>query len=219
MINILELNGAIYIENNLIINLSNISFKEKQIYIINGQNGVGKSSFCNGLFKAPGYQYDGTINIKDNQIDLENRLHILMQNKIFYIPQYIPQVNMDDITYRNLWDGMQRNFKYKFNWDIINQYTSLAQEKQDYMIGSCSGGENKIMELIPYLTMPNMNGIILDEVDSSLDQENVTLVKNIIKSFNQQNMFIVMISHHLDNWSDLSYQLINIKDSNMSIIC
>jgi len=181
-----------------ILKIDNLEF-HTGINIIVGENGAGKSSFFSSLFKKEDYVLEGEINI-DNYPKLQTFELVKLG---YYLVQ---QQNMvvDNLTYEVLWKHMAEINNITVNWEEIYNFFPIAQEKLNNIIGTCSGGENRIMELIPVFIL-NPEYVFLDEIDSGLSSIHKEQLIKFLIHFKLEKTF-VLITHQKEDFNELEAQ-------------
>lgn len=157
------------------------------VSVLCGANGSGKSSIVNALIGHPEYELcQGDIlfngnSIKDLAMHERARLGILviMQQQVI-----IPGLLMRDYffqLYMTLYPDAKatiNEIKNKIEWafDFVGLDGSLIDK---FVCDGFSGGQKKRFELVHILLLrPSL--IILDEVDSGLDADGISLIPRII---------------------------------------
>jgi ABC-type multidrug transport system ATPase subunit len=185
--------------------VNDFTISPNEMIVIRGENGSGKSFFIRQLFQP-------LTELKDKiQFDTPfEEVCDALKNGYVYIQQHIPLI--DGITYKQIWSQMNLNID-NFPTNIVNL--------TDREIGSCSGGENKLMEFIPWI-YNKFKILFMDEVESGLDQKNKEFMFNSIQKIFAENngSSIVLISHeskiNLKNYlPDINIKYYIIKDNLM----
>ncbi|MBY6864564.1 hypothetical protein B2H86_02730 [Clostridium botulinum] len=175
-------------EENYIINNLEYTFEKGNVYLITGDNGIGKSTLINvilGLYieEYDGYIYYNDINIKE--IDLyrarEKLIGVLEQE-----PLLNDLKNNLDAANTNLIEFWINKLKIgDLNKRLI--YENISQVK-------VSGGEKQKLALLRVL-LKNSDVLIMDEPTSALDIESVDILKGIISEI-KNDKIILLISHN-----------------------
>ena len=88
----------------------------------------------------------------------------------------------------------------KFDLNRVQELFARFQMTEDFLnkeVRTLSGGEKQRIALIRSLIfMPEI--LLLDEVTSALDAENITIVENVIESLNEEGITILWITHSAD---------------------
>jgi ABC-type multidrug transport system ATPase subunit len=175
------------------------SISNNEIIIIQGPNGSGKSSLIKSLFDVSKF----IDNIKF-EYEFETFSDAARKGYIF-IPQNIPII--EGISYKKLWTEMFEYFP-AFDFNLIPDNIKYLIEKD---IGTCSGGENKLLEFIPWLFFP-FEILFLDEIDSSLDEQNrLFIFSECKKLILKHKSSIVIITHQNKEYLNQCFKNINIK--------
>lgn len=174
----------------------NVTFKEKVIfqnlsfefirnntYIINGKNGVGKTTLLNVISNY--IQYEGKV-VKDPKWTLD----YLFQDDMLF----------SNITVREnlLLKYLTRNYSLDdFKNISVNALSTFGVANLiDQKVEMLSGGERQRVQLSQMLLL-NSDIIILDEPLSKIDKVDVeNICKTISKVFSK--CFLIIVSH--DNW-------------------
>nr|BBH43102.1 Iron-sulfur cluster formation ABC transporter ATP-binding subunit [Spumella sp. NIES-1846] len=189
----------------------NLKIKFNEIHIILGPNGSGKSTLCNILVGHPNY-----TNITGELIYKYKNLKSLTCEKraqkgiflCFQQPFSINGLNLYSLFNLIYLKKYQKLFKIKFNsliptldsfllfsyfQKILKIKNNLFEKDFNYNL---SGGEKKKNEILQLLILePNL--IILDELDSGLDIENIKYFYEYILNNKLFNTSLLIITHQL----------------------
>ncbi len=199
-------NVDIKINNKKIIKKINLKIKKKKIHILIGPNGSGKSTISLTVAGHEKYKISkGEIlfnNIKINNLTVEKRaklgLFISFQNTI-----EIPGLNNEYFLQQSINSIRKYNNKKILNIIEIRKkiYKKLKILKfSKKFLYRClnkgfSGGEKKKNDILQILLLkPKM--IILDEIDSGLDIDNLNIILNIINKLKKKRTFLI-ITHNI----------------------
>ncbi len=184
--------------------LSDISleFLTKNIYVLLGANGSGKSIFLKsltGLLNKNDFDVNGEIFFLDQNILRlpNNELNILRQRHFRYVFQ-------DSIS---SFDPL-RKFKYYFkllkyfNLEKINQTLdrlllpdyNFISNRYPYEVSV--GQAQRISLALAVLAMPNI--LLLDEPTSAVDSANITLLALLLKEYCKNHDSIIIVVTHDD---------------------
>lgn len=209
---ILQLNALNFKANNKeIIKDINLTVNEGDFLTIMGPSGSGKST----LLKLIGWQIDstsGSIQFKGkdineyNPMDYRKEVSYFFQNAVLFgktvrdnlsFPAEIREEEFDE----------QRALKGLREVQLPTEY--LTKE-----INELSGGERQRVALIRNMMYPP-KVLLMDEVTSSLDQENRQNILNCVKNLNEKNNTTILWVTHNQEEIDASNRLIKIIDGNL----
>ncbi|AEA47740.1 ABC transporter ATP-binding protein [Archaeoglobus veneficus] len=157
----------------------NLYIQKGQTYVLFGPNGSGKSSLLSAIIGNPNYRiYDGRIIFKGRDVTnlpTDERVRLGM-GIAFQNPPKVSGVKLIDVLKHCARIGGQSEEK-------IYEYAEMM--KMDEMLNrninlGFSGGEVKRSELLQLLLL-NPDFIMLDEPDSGVDLENISIVGDAIK--------------------------------------
>lgn len=193
--------------------LDNISFQiEKGDYAtIIGPSGSGKSTLlklCNNLISpSDGTIYYNNKNVVEyNPVDLRKDISYCLQ-----IPYLFGETVIDNLSFpfkiRNAKVNMDKIYelthKFKIRKEILNE-----------KVVNLSGGEKQRISLMRTLIYtPEI--LLLDEVTSSLDAENTSIVENIIKDLNDVGVTILWITHNREQSLKFANKRINLNSGKL----
>ncbi|BAF35064.1 putative ABC transporter ATP-binding component [Candidatus Carsonella ruddii PV] len=204
-----------YIFRNL-----NFFFLKNNIYVLTGNNGTGKSSFLKSFVNDENYFLTGEIyfqkyNIKLYELDFVSRIGIFISYQ-----NSIEIKNIKNIFFLKTCFEIF-NFNKKFFFKKLKCYIKLLFYKKDllnrsYNVGF-SGGEKKKNEFL-FLLIINPILILLDEIDSGLDQTSVLIIFNYLNLI-KKNKYIILISHNknINNFLLIDFYL-KIKKNKINIL-
>jgi|LakMenEpi03Aug12_release.lakeMendotaPanAssembly.Ray.scaffolds.fasta_scaffold20684_8 ABC-type bacteriocin/lantibiotic exporter with double-glycine peptidase domain len=202
-----------YLNNNFNI-ISNANFKiiKGDRVLISGKNGSGKTTLLNliaGLIKPT----DGNV-VTDEYFDVYNNKQWL--KRLSYVQQNVFLLNDTIKTNISLVDSNFIDF-VKFN--KVNELLKLDDYFKelprilDTEVGlngmNLSGGQKQIISLARAL-YKNGDIIIFDEPSSALDNFSKKLIKELIKSLNEEKT-IIMVTHDTEYFSDCFSTVIEIN--------
>lgn len=201
MLNIKDL--SVEINEKLILNNFNIDIKEGEVHAIMGPNGAGKSTLSKVIMRDENYVVKkGTITFNDEDI-LKLSTDEVARLGIFLAMQYpisIEGVTNADMLRTAISIREKTNINlFKFINDLEKTYDELNFDKSKIHSSineGLSGGERKKNEIIG-MKMLKPKLIILDEIDSGVDVDNLkTIAKNILNYKNENNSSILIITHY-----------------------
>ena len=201
MLNIKDL--SVEINEKFILNNFNIDIKEGEVHAIMGPNGAGKSTLSKEIMRDENYVVKkGTITFNDEDI-LKLSTDEVARLGIFLAMQYpisIEGVTNADMLRTAISIREKTNINlFKFINDLEKTYDELNFDKSKIHSSineGLSGGERKKNEIIG-MKMLKPKLIILDEIDSGVDVDNLkTIAENILNYKNENNSSILIITHY-----------------------
>lgn len=212
MLNIKDL--SVEINEKLILNNFNIDIKEGEVHAIMGPNGAGKSTLSKVIMRDENYVVKkGIITFNDEDI-LKLSTDEVARLGIFLAMQYpisIEGVTNADMLRTAISIREKTNINlFKFINDLEKTYDELNFDKSKIHSSineGLSGGERKKNEIIG-MKMLKPKLIILDEIDSGVDVDNLkTIAENILNYKNENNSSILIITHypHILNYIKPNY--------------
>lgn len=184
--------------------LKNISFRltSGSLLAIVGANGGGKSSLAQVLMGNPDYQIDRGKVLIDGQelkgltVDERARLglYVAWQN-----PVSIPGVTVFSLckaAYEAHGHTIKKMVEFKKVLEELAVSVGLTTEHVARFVNDgFSGGEKKRLELLQLLLLkPKL--IVLDEIDSGLDQDGRTLIVKVVRELRDSGTGLIVISHY-----------------------
>jgi Fe-S cluster assembly ATP-binding protein len=168
-----------------------------------GPNGAGKSTFGNALMGNPAYEVTagsalfGGVELLDQPVNQRARAGLFMS---FQNPVEVPGISLENFIRTAL---EQRGGKRVRLWDFRKEMKATLQNLQmdegyasrDLNVGF-SGGEKKKAEILQLL-MLNPKLAILDETDSGLDVDALSVVSRGIEAYRQEcDGALLVITHN-----------------------
>lgn len=174
------------------------------LYFLKGDNGVGKSTFLNILYKAD-IDFDGNVFVNKKDIrDIDTSFYRTN------ICTYITQENylFDKLSVK---DNISLLVK-DINYDVLNEVMDILDFRKVYernsLFKSLSGGEKQKLKIIIGILLDTPI-ILIDEIENNLDKLSVLGIFDYLKTMDK---LIIMSSHN--NGED---NVILVKDK--SITC
>lgn len=181
----------------------NLTINDGEIHVIMGPNGTGKSTLSKVIMRDDNYNVEsGNIIYNDKDI-LKMTTDEVARTGIFLAMQYplsIEGVTNADMlrTALSIKEGKNINL-FKFVNDLEASYDELNFDKSIIhraVNDGLSGGERKKNEIIG-MKMLKPSLIILDEIDSGVDVDNLKVIANTIMDYKKEsNASLLIITHY-----------------------
>ena len=210
-------NLTVKVLDKIILKDFNLTIKDNEIHALMGVNGAGKSTICKVILGDPNYEVvSGTIYYNEtNILELDTtdraRLGIYLVNQS---PIEIEGVSNSEMLRTALGEKLGHHIDiFDFNKKVEEVCKLLEIDKSFIHRGineGMSGGERKKNELLHlFLLEPNL--ILLDELDSGLDIDNLNVVlKAINKYLETHDASILTITHNTKILEQLNPNYIHI---------
>ncbi len=202
-----------------ILNGVNLSVNKGEIAAIMGPNGSGKSTLALSLMGSPSLNIKSGTILFDNE-DMSNlEVHERSLKGLFLAFQHpieIPGVNVGSFLYA----AYKAKFKKEISiFTFIRDLKNIAKEfgiKDSFLNRNLnvgfSGGEKKRIELLQIAVLkPKL--AILDEVDSGVDIDSLSLLSSGINKLKKEGMSFLVITHHIRILQKINVDSVHIMHS------
>lgn len=196
-------NLSVKVGDKRILKNLNLNINDGEVHAIMGPNGTGKSTLSKVIMRDDTFIVtSGSIEYNGKDI-LSLTTDEVARSGIFLAMQYpisIEGVSNADMlrTALSIREGKNVNL-FKFVTELENTYDELNFDKSTIHSSineGFSGGERKKNEIIG-MKMLKPSLIILDEIDSGVDVDNLKVIANsILKYKNESNASILIITHY-----------------------
>ncbi|HDO20143.1 MAG TPA: ATP-binding cassette domain-containing protein [Candidatus Bathyarchaeota archaeon] len=174
-----EINGRRVLKN---VNLS-VGFGETILLL--GPNGSGKTSLIQTIIGNPKYHVkSGRIKFMGKDIThIPSNERLKLGLSVSY--QFPPKIR--GVSVGRLLEEMKKKFSIEDEWvNLLLKRLNVSEFLNHNLHSDMSGGESKRLELFfTLLTKPHL--ILLDEPDSGIDVENLSLIGNFLNKFLMEN--------------------------------
>lgn len=204
LLNIKNLNA--FIGKKQIIKNFDLLIRESEIHVIMGPNGSGKSSISKILAGHPSYKINSDLLLFNENKLLEFTPEIRSHQGLFIGFQYpieIPGLTNFEflrVIYNEKEKQLKKNIIGPIDFmHIIQPILSELKISEEFLNRSLnhefSGGEKKRNEILQMILLkPKLS--ILDEIDSGLDIDTMSIIVNSIKANNKNKSALIVISHY-----------------------
>ena len=194
---------TVTVDNKTILKDFNLTINDKEIHVLMGVNGIGKSTLTKVIMGDPNYTieegniyYNDTL-INDMSVDERSRLGIFLGMQL---PMEIEGVTNADFLRSALSIREKENFKlFDFIKELDKTVETLDMKSDMIHRGinqGFSGGERKKNEILQmYMLKPSL--VMLDEIDSGLDVDSLKIVGESIMNYHKEyNPGMLLITHY-----------------------
>ncbi len=183
-------NLSVEVEGNVILKDINLTIKKGEVMILFGPNGSGKSTLIKTIMGLGGYRpINGEIIVKGkviNNLSVEERVWLGL-GIMYQHPPKIRGVKLYQMA--KFLSGNEELIKAMA--DKLSLHTHLSRDiNLDY-----SGGEMKRAELFQ-LILQNPDCLLLDEPESGVDIENISLMGEVLNNYLQKEDKSALIITH-----------------------
>lgn len=193
-------NISIKFNNKIVLNNFNLIVNTGEKVLISGVSGKGKTTLLKLLL---GFSTPNSGNIFVDNLELNEQNINIIRNKIGYMPQSTPFLNVKIEKLIHTIFNFKENLKTKLDMDILiktlkefNLDSSILSKN----INQLSGGEKQRLAFVIIILLDRKIWV-LDEITSSLDQDMKEKVTNYILNTNKT---VILVSHDkieaLDNF-------------------
>ncbi len=196
-------NLNVNVNDKQILNNLNLDINDGEIHAIMGPNGTGKSTLSKVIMRDDNYKVtSGKIEFNNEDI-LSMTTDMVARSGIFLAMQYPISIegvsNADMLRTALTIKGNEMINLFKFVTELENTYDELKFDKSTIHSSineGFSGGERKKNEIIGMLMLkPKL--IILDEIDSGVDIDNLKIIAKAINKYKKEfNASILIITHY-----------------------
>jgi Fe-S cluster assembly ATP-binding protein len=206
----LEIRNLSYIpDGKNVLRSVNFSFEEKQIYVITGQNGSGKSSLVK-IIAGFCPQSRGSVLYKGDPVDDWN---ITERAESFVACSFQNPVLFKGVSVAELLDVALKNGRSHMNKAELLHHVGLSPlEYMDRQIDeTLSGGELKRIEIASVLAR-GMSLVILDEPEAGIDLWSFNRLTETIRKLNRDQSTTFILISHQEKLMSIADQIVCMKD-------
>lgn len=179
------------------------------LYLLKGENGVGKTTLLNILYKLES-EYSGKIYI--DGINIKNiDTSELRTNYISYVRQ--SNTLFDHLTAKENIDLLSGDYDVELYKYLVEQFNVIKIMDSKKKVKRCSGGEKQKIKIVIGLLRKNPI-IFLDEPDNNLDLEAVEFLGKYISETDQ---LVIITSHTFDEFLTGTPIILDVKNKNIFI--
>ena len=192
-------------QDNLVLNIESISFKEGLITGITGPNGSGKTTLLN-IIAGLDPDFEGQVLYNEKKLDKETMEEMTL---IFQKPYLFRRSVFDNIAYPMILRKESGETIKRSVYEIakILEIEDLLDKKGHQL----SGGETQKVALARAMIFkPSV--LLLDEATSSLDPESVWVIEEAITRYNKMTKAtIIVITHNIEQSKRLCDEIVTLE--------
>lgn len=200
-----------------VLNKVNLNIHEGSIHALMGENGAGKSTLMKCLFGIY-IQDEGEFYLNGVQFNFQDPKHAL-ENGISMVHQELNQVLQRNVS-DNIWLGRypkKRGFidEKKMQEDTLKLFHSLNIEVDPRKkMSDLSVSQRQMVEIAKAVSY-NAKVIVLDEPTSSLTENEVEKLFEIMRTLKNQGVGIIYISHKMEEIFTISDEVTVLRDGEL----
>jgi putative multiple sugar transport system ATP-binding protein len=194
----------------------NITVQRGEIRALCGENGAGKSTLMKVLSGVyPHGSYDGEILYNGKPMafrgipDSEEQGIVIIHQELALVPQMSIAENIflgNELAHRGVIDRHETNRRTA---ELLAKVG--LRESPETKVGTLGMGKQQLVEIAKALSK-KVDLLILDEPTSSLNENDSAALLRLLASFREQGMTAIMISHKLNEISQLCDSITVIRD-------
>lgn len=196
-------NLTVSVNDKTILNNLNLNINDGEVHAIMGPNGTGKSTLSKVIMRDENFKVDSGYIIYNDKNLLSLTTDEVARSGIFLAMQYpieVEGVSNADMLKTALSIKSEKSINlFKFVTDLENAYDELNFDKKlihSSINEGLSGGERKKNEIIG-MKILEPSFIILDEIDSGVDVDNLKKISSSILEYkNKKNASMLIITHY-----------------------
>ncbi|MBI9009912.1 MAG: ATP-binding cassette domain-containing protein [Tenericutes bacterium] len=200
-----------------VLNKVNLNVRKGSIHALMGENGAGKSTMMKCLFGI--YKQDeGEFILDGKKVNFTDPKHAL-ENGISMVHQELNQVLQRNVL-DNIWLGRypRKNF-------LVDEREMLRKTKALFKslgidvnpnaeMGSLSVSQRQMVEIAKAVSY-NAKVIVLDEPTSSLTENEVDKLFEIMRSLKDKGVGLIYISHKMEEIFEITDEVTVLRDGNL----
>jgi methyl-galactoside transport system ATP-binding protein len=194
-----------------------LSVREGSIHALMGENGAGKSTLMKCLFGI--YKQDsGAFFLEGEEFNFTDPKHAL-EHGVSMVHQELNQVLQRSVS-DNIWLGRYPRKgpfvdEAKMRQDTIELFNRIGVEVDpDAKLADLSVSKRQMVEIVKAVSY-NAKVIVLDEPTSSLTENEVNKLFEIMRNLKQQGIGLIYISHKMEEIFEISDEVTILRDGDL----
>lgn len=189
----------------------NVTFKNGNINILMGRNGIGKSTLLDCIVR-PYYLDDGQVLLNGENINTLNA-----RKDIFYLPSYtFMEENISAIDYLNFISYIYTDLDFQIGKYKEEIYELNLENSMDNLIDTFSVGMKKKLYFLASI-VSCANHLIFDELLDGIDKTSTDYILNKLKYFRYNNKCVVLSTHNIELIKSIADKIFEFKDKHTII--
>lgn len=189
----------------------NVTFKNGNINILMGKNGIGKSTLLDCIVR-PYYLDDGQVLLNGENINTLNA-----RKDIFYLPSYtFMEENITAIDYLNFISYIYTDRDFQIEKYKEEIYELNLKNSMDNLIDTFSVGMKKKLYFLASI-VSCANHLIFDELLDGIDKTSTDYILNKLKYFRYNNKCVVLSTHNIELIKSIADKIFEFKDKHTII--
>lgn len=189
----------------------NVTFKNGNINILMGKNGIGKSTLLDCIVR-PYYLDDGQVLLNGENINTLNA-----RKDIFYLPSYtFMEENISAIDYLNFISYIYTDRDFQIEKYKEEIYELNLKNSMDNLIDTFSVGMKKKLYFLASI-VSCANHLIFDELLDGIDKTSTDYILNKLKYFRYNNKCVVLSTHNIELIKSIADKIFEFKDKHTII--
>lgn len=189
----------------------NVTFKNGNINILMGKNGIGKSTLLDCIVR-PYYLDDGQVLLNGENINTLNA-----RKDIFYLPSYtFMEENISAIDYLNFISYIYTDLDFQIGKYKEEIYELNLENSMDNLIDTFSVGMKKKLYFLASI-VSCANHLIFDELLDGIDKTSTDYILNKLKYFRYNNKCVVLSTHNIELIKSIADKIFEFKNKHIII--
>lgn len=189
----------------------NVTFKNGNINILMGKNGIGKSTLLDCIVR-PYYLDDGQVLLNGENINTLNA-----RKDIFYLPSYtFMEENISAIDYLNFISYIYTDRDFQIEKYKEEIYELNLKNSMDNLIDTFSVGMKKKLYFLASI-VSCANHLIFDELLDGIDKTSTDYILNKLKYFRYNNKCVVLSTHNIELIKSFADKIFEFKNKHIII--
>lgn len=204
MIELVNLTKA-FDEKVILLNV-NETFKEGNINILTGKNGIGKSTLLDCIV-IPYYLDDGQVLLNGEKIKTLN-----MRKEIFYLPSYtFMEENISAINYLKFISYTYKDLDFQIEKYKEEIYELNLKNNMGDLIDTFSVGMKKKLYFLASI-VSSADHLIYDELLDGIDKMSTNYILKKLKNFKDSNKCVILSTHNIELIKSLADKIFEFKN-------